>query len=206
MRHLFGSSIWDFYSLTYDFTTRSVLKKARKNYIDQLLKLSSSEKEIENILIIGVGTGEDLQLISPEVDVVATDYSKSMLKKAERKVMSNQNVQFIQMDAHHLNFKDDSFQRILMPLIITITQNPIQCIKEAERVLKPSGRLIVFDKFLHRDQEPSLFRKSLNLFTNLIATNINIDFHHLISQTNLTIIKETDSLFGGWFKIFILKK
>ncbi|MDH4128519.1 MAG: methyltransferase domain-containing protein [Spirochaetota bacterium] len=206
MRQLLGSLLWDFYSLTYDLFTKSILKDVRKDYISDVLKLSPSEKVIDNLLIIGVGTGEDLTYIDSNISVTAIDYSISMLKKAQRKIKLKHNIKFIQMDAQNLDFPDYSFQRILMPLIITVSQNPFQCLKEAERVLKIGGRIVIFDKFLHKNHLPSLFRRFVNCIINALATNINIDFYKLLIGSKLKIIEEKKSIFKGLFKIFILEK
>ncbi|MEM2146823.1 MAG: class I SAM-dependent methyltransferase [Candidatus Jordarchaeaceae archaeon] len=48
---------------------------------------------------------------------------------------------FVQADAHHLPFKNGSFQKVLMYDIIEHVDSPSKCIKEAHRVLKEKGVL-----------------------------------------------------------------
>lgn len=206
MRHRLGSILWDFYSYIYDFITTASLKKARREYIKDLCQLKEAEEEIQSLLIIGVGTGHDLSFLPVEIPVTAIDYSQMMLEQTKKWIQQGQGVNIKQMDAHYLDFPDNHFQRVLLPLIIAVTNKPHQVLKEAERVLKPGGRMVVFDKFMDRGQKASFFRKTLNFFSNLFATNINIDFHDVQSQTNLKLIEEKPSIFFGFFKIFILEK
>ncbi len=206
MRHKIGSQLWDFYAPIYDFITTAFLKTARINYIQEAIQISPPETEINNILIIGGGTGQEIHLIDQNIPITIIDYSKTMIKILVRKAKNHNNITIHRMNAQKLDFNNNTYHRIIMPLILAVCEDPIKALQEAERVLSPGGRLIVFDKFLHKNKNPSLIRKSLNVLTNLLATNINIDFHHLIQHTHLTIIKEIPAFWGGLFKIFILEK
>ncbi len=206
MRHILGPKLWDLYSLSYDCLTTYVLRDVRKTYLRELLEPSPAEKEIENVLIVGVGTGQDLSLIDRSIPVTGIDYSKGMLARTKKWIQEGQKVDLHRMDAHRLDFPDQSFQRVLMPLIIAVSQNPLKVLKEGERVLRPGGRLVIFDKFLHKDQKPMLSRKILNFFLQMIATDININFHRWLPELECQLLKEIPSIFSGMFKIFVLEK
>lgn len=110
------------------------------------------------------------------------------------------------MDGQQLNFPDEQFDKIILHLILAVIPDPVKTIKEAERVLKPGGKIAVFDKFLDKDQQPSLLRKLINIITRALFTDINRRITDIIPGTELEIIHEEKADFGGTFKIIILQK
>jgi ubiquinone/menaquinone biosynthesis C-methylase UbiE len=78
--------------------------------------------------------------------------------------------------------------------------------KEAERVLKPGGLIVIFDKFLPAGQKLSVKRKFANLFTNLLFSNINRRFETILGHTNLKVVRDRPIGFGGNFRIILLTK
>lgn len=206
MRHKIGSTLWDIYSPVYDIITRPSLNKIRKVYINKALESDDPDETIENILIIGVGTGDDIEHIPDNISVTAIDYSQKMLDNASKKYPDQDNLKFVRMDAHDLNFPDNSFQRIVMPLIVAVLENPDQLIAEAKRVLKPGGRIIIFDKFLAKGKKPSTIRKFVNTFANLFATQINLDLYQIVEASDLKVISDEPALFNGLIRVIVLKK
>ncbi len=76
----------------------------------------------------------------------------------------------------------------------------------ALKVLKPGGRVVIFDKFLPDDRNPSLFRRGLNLFSTLFGTDINRHLGEVLTGNALIIIKEEADLFGGTYRVILLKR
>jgi ubiquinone/menaquinone biosynthesis C-methylase UbiE len=206
MRHIIGNKLWDLYSHIYDLLTRSYLENAVKEYTKEVLLLSVGEKAVDNLLIVGVGTGECLKYINQDIQITAIDYSSSMLKKASKKLKDYHNVSLVFMDAQKLDFDDKSFDRVLMPLIVAVVEDPYACLKEVDRVLKPGAKLVIFDKFINHNESPSFIRRIINSFTNLFATRIDLDIYKLIKGLNLRVVEERQVLFFGWLKIFVLEK
>ena len=84
--------------------------------------------------------------------------------------------------------------------------NPVACIKEAERVLKPGGYIVVFDKFVRKNTEVSFIRRFLNLLTNLIFSDITRNFESIVNKTGLVVISDIDADFNGNFRLIKMTK
>jgi phosphatidylethanolamine/phosphatidyl-N-methylethanolamine N-methyltransferase len=82
----------------------------------------------------------------------------------------------------------------------------VACLQEAERVLKPGGKIVVFDKFLAAGHKPTFFRQQANKITNLFFSNINRSFEAIQAQTNLKVVQDEKADFGGNFRIILLTK
>jgi phosphatidylethanolamine/phosphatidyl-N-methylethanolamine N-methyltransferase len=110
------------------------------------------------------------------------------------------------MDGHKLEFEDNSFDCIILNLILTVITDPKRCIAESERILKPGGKVVVFDKFLGEGKYPSALRKLVNAISGFLFSEINRRFSDILAESNLKVEIVQPSLFGGLFKIFRLRK
>jgi ubiquinone/menaquinone biosynthesis C-methylase UbiE len=161
----------------------------------------------EKVLLVGAGTGLDLEFIPTYTDITATDITPAMLNQLKKKAGKLGLHIFAQiMDGQKLDLPDSYFDKIILHLILAVIPDPVACLKEAERVLKPGGIIVVFDKFLPVHQNPGWSRKILNLITNILATNINRKFADILCQTKLTVLKDLDAGFNGNLKYYVLKK
>lgn len=176
-----------------------IFKASRRKSIDAL-----NIKAGDKILIVGAGTGLDLEFLPAGCHVIATDITPSMVKKIENREMKN--VEAKVMDGHRLAFEDESFDKIILHLIIAVIPDPIACIKECERVLKVGGQIAVFDKFVSAEQEVSVFRKGLNLISNFLFSDITRKIEEIVSHTQLKIISNTAADFNGNFRIILINK
>ena len=100
----------------------------------------------EKILIVGVGTGADLPHLPPDVQVLATDYSPAMLARAAAR--AGDNVELRVMNGEALELDDGTFDAALLHQILAVIPDPVSCLRETTRVLRPGGRISVFDKFV----------------------------------------------------------
>lgn len=116
-------------------------------------------------LEIGVGTGRFASPLSVEYGL---DPSFNMLKLAEQR-----GVAVIQGIGESLPFKNESFNFALIVLTIWLVGNPLHVLKEAVRVLKKRGALILgildressWGKFYMRKAAKSSFYKSPHFFS-----------------------------------------
>lgn len=98
------------------------------------------------VLDVGCGTGDDtreLALLAGAVGkVVGTDVSDAMLAEARSR---GGDVEFVHEDVHRLSFPDASFDRVRVKLVRQHSPDVDAADDELVRVLRPGGRLAVFD-------------------------------------------------------------
>lgn len=191
------------YTPIYDLMVKPVFRKQRESSIRNL-----GIKENSKVLIVGAGTGLDFEfLIGKNLEIHAGDITSSMVKKMHSKAKKMQlNAQISEMDGQDLKYENDYFDNVILHLIVAVIPDPIQCIKEVERVAKKGARISVFDKFIQPGAKVSLIRKILNFPTALLFSDITRDIDQIISHTQLNKINDKPAAFGGNFRIIELQK
>jgi ubiquinone/menaquinone biosynthesis C-methylase UbiE len=75
--------------------------------------------------------------------VVAVDESAAMLLKARAKRRAQQPITRVQADLERLPFPASAFDAGLMQVVLEFVANPLAALREARRVIRPQGRLII---------------------------------------------------------------
>lgn len=175
---------------------------ARRLSIDRL-RLAPGD----SALIVGAGTGLDLDFLPSTAHVTAIDVTPAMLKQLERRAAgAGRPVTARVMDARRLAFPDSSFDAVVMHLILAVMPEPERGLTEAVRVLKPGGRIAVFDKFLREGERPSLRRRLLNAIAKPLFSDLNRRLGPLIARTRLVIEHDEPVAFGGTYRAVTLVK
>ncbi|GEO06595.1 SAM-dependent methyltransferase [Adhaeribacter aerolatus] len=189
------------YSPFYNLISRVFLQSRQKAI--GLLAVKPGEK----VLLIGAGTGLDLDFLPPTALITATDITPAMVARLIRRGARLQlpvNAQV--MDGQCLTLPDNAFDKIVLHLILAVIPDPVRCLQEAERVLKPGGQIVVFDKFLQPGHQVGFFRRVANFLTNFLFSNITRRFENIVAQTNLKVSLDQPANFGGNFRIILLQK
>lgn len=162
----------------------------------------------EEILLLGAGTGADLPYLPAACRITAIDVTPAMLARLERRAARlGRSVEVHVMDGQALTFPSGRFDAVILHLILAVVPDPVACIREAERVLRPGGRAVVFDKFLPDDREPSLLWRLANRVTSLLATDITRKLGPLVAETGLVVEhRESHRILGLPFEIALLRK
>jgi phosphatidylethanolamine/phosphatidyl-N-methylethanolamine N-methyltransferase len=187
------------YAPIYDMLVK--LRAPRRRSIDAL-----ELRDGETVLLVGAGTGADLPLLPPGVRAVATDVTPAMLERAKRKARPGDRL--LVMDAHHLEFSDQTFDAVILHLILALVEDPVCCLREASRVLRPGGRMAVFDKLLPEDARVGALRRTVNGLAMVVATDINRRFSDLLRRAAvpLTLERDVPVAFWGLFRAILLRK
>jgi ubiquinone/menaquinone biosynthesis C-methylase UbiE len=175
---------------------------ARRLSIDRL-QLASGDR----VLIVGAGTGLDLDFLPSNIQVTAIDVTPAMLNQLKRRAAdTRRSVTTRIMDARQLTFSDSSFDAVVMHLILAVMPDPERGLSEAVRVLKPGGRIAVFDKFLRDEERPSLKRRVLNVLAKPLFSDLNRRLGPLIVRAPLVIEHDEPVAFGGSYRVVTLMK
>ena len=80
-------------------------------------------------------------------EITAIDFSKEMLEQAKKNCEEHQisNITFLQMDAQHLTFPDETFDFLITRNVTWILPDVKKTYEEMLRVLKSQGRLLNID-------------------------------------------------------------
>jgi len=98
------------------------------------------------VLEVGVGTGANFTLYPNDIKIVGIEPSEAMLKKARLKLDSAKvPIELIQGNAEQLPFADDSFDTVLVTLVLCSVKDLNKSLSELHRVLKPGGTVILFE-------------------------------------------------------------
>ncbi len=104
-------------------------------YEKELNLILSNIQDKEKIgLEVGVGTGR----FACKLKAVGVDISINMLKVAKKR-----GIEVILADANYLPFKDEKFYFVLFAFTLCFLKKPFEAIKEAKRVLKEKGTILI---------------------------------------------------------------
>ncbi len=128
----------------------------------------------EAVLDLGSGAGIDCFLAAREVGptghVIGVDMTAAMLERARRNAVKveSANVEFRLGEIEHLPVADASVDAIISNCVVNLSPDKPQVFREALRVLKPGGRLVVSDLVLTRELGSEL-RQNVNLYVGCVA-------------------------------------
>ena len=103
---------------------------------------------------IGTGTGRILEVVAPHTwKVIDIDFSHKMLTVARSNLaqseLSNCDVRY--GDMRQLDLPSESFDVATFHLVVHYADDPAFAIREAARLLRPGGRIIVIDFAPHNE-------------------------------------------------------
>jgi SAM-dependent methyltransferase len=157
------------------------------------------------ILMDGIGTGLDLPFLPPNHRYTGLDLTAAMLARAKPRA-EGLHLNLVQGDSLNLPFADASFDHAVLHLILAVVPQPARALKEAARVIKPGGRILVLDKFLRPGQRAPL-RRLLNPLSRRFATRLDVVFEDVLAQVpELRLESDAPLLAKGWFRAIRLTK
>jgi ubiquinone/menaquinone biosynthesis C-methylase UbiE len=123
--------------------------------VEDAIRAALSDKPFRSLLDLGTGTGRMLEMFGPDIERgLGLDLSLDMLLLArdrlERAGLRNCSVR--QGDIYDLPLANGSFDVVIVHQVLHFLDDGARAIREAARVLRPGGRLLVVDFALHEQE------------------------------------------------------
>lgn len=157
----------------------------------------ASLKPGETVVDLGSGGGLDCFLAAQKVgetgQVIGVDMTPEMVSKARKNLekMEAKNIEFRLGEIEHLPIADNSADIIISNCVINLSPDKAGVYREALRVLKPGGRLVISD-ILTTGKLPEEIQKNLALVTACIGGAATIqDTEEMLKETGFQDINIT---------------
>jgi arsenite methyltransferase len=128
----------------------------------------------EIVLDLGSGGGIDVLLSAKRVGATGKAYGLDMtdemlaLADENKRKAGVENVEFLKGEIEHIPLPDNSVDVVISNCVINLSSDKGQVLREAFRVLKPSGRFAVSD-VVTRGEIPVAIRRSVLLWVGCLA-------------------------------------
>jgi len=160
-------------------------------------------KEGDIVLDLGAGAGFDAFLAASKVGktgkVIGVDMTPEMVARAKENARKggHANIEFKLGEIESLPINENSIDVVISNCVINLSPDKEKVFKEALRVLKPGGRLMVSDLVLVKDL-PDNIRKSVELYIGCIAGAVKkedyIRYMKIAGFEDIKILDETGYL------------
>jgi len=160
---------WDVRARLYDFQRASRLRRGPA-------KASLFADMRGRVLFVAAGTGTDFACFPPDLDITAIDISDEMLRRAEKRRRAyGGSLRLRKADALSLPFNDESFDTAVTSCTLCSVPDPARALRELRRVLRPSGRLLMFEHVRSRQRLLGWVLDLMTLWTRRAGTEMNRD-------------------------------
>jgi phosphatidylethanolamine/phosphatidyl-N-methylethanolamine N-methyltransferase len=185
----------------YDPLVNSILRNERQRSME-LVDIQPGER----VLIVGAGTGLDLELIPPGSDISAIDITPAMVKRLQKRATRlGLAVDATVMDAQNLKYEDDSFDVVIVHFVLAVVPDPVKMMREVSRVLRGTGRVVVLNKFVPDDEKPALVMRMLNPLVRLCVTDLTCKLGPIVAASGMRVTYEEELGATRAFKVALLK-
>lgn len=172
------SNMFDRIAPSYDFLNHLLSFSQDKRWRKKALA-NFNKEHFDLVLDMATGTGDfglECLRLSKKIDlkarVIGTDFSLNMLRQhSGRNKFTNfkNGYETVQSDIQYLPFPNEIFSGITIAFGIRNVENIKKALKEAIRVIKPGGRLLVLEFSIPRNK---LFNKIYKFYFNKILPTI----------------------------------
>ena len=132
---------WDNVAGIYDIFANIINKKTHDGL---RVKVVSEILKADNVLECACGTGLLSGVIAEKCNsLVATDFSKKMLKKANKKYRAYSNIEFREGNILQIEYPDEKFDVVVAANVIHLLNEPYKALAELDRVCRTGGKIII---------------------------------------------------------------
>jgi ubiquinone/menaquinone biosynthesis C-methylase UbiE len=186
----------------YDAAVAAALADSRRTSLAAMGDVSG-----QRILLVGAGTGLDIPWLRPGANYVAIDLTPAMLRRARDKSGHYGVPTALAVgDAMGLPFREATFDRVVLHLILAVVPNAVAALREAARAVRPGGTIHILDKFLRPGQRAPV-RRWLSPVLGLLATRTDVVFEDVLAACpGVSVVSDEPDLARGWFRRIVLKR
>ncbi|HOJ50772.1 MAG TPA: class I SAM-dependent methyltransferase [Spirochaetota bacterium] len=153
--------VFDKYYIEYE----KWFEENKNIYLSELNLLKSLIPDGLNGIEIGVGTGRFAEPLNIKIGVEPSDNMEM--------IAENRGIMVIKGSAEKLTFDENSFDFALMVTTICFVDDPVKALKEAYRIIKPSGFIVIafvpsdsfIGEFYIQKKDKSRFYKDAKFYT-----------------------------------------
>ena len=142
-------------------------------------------------LLVAAGTGLDFQHLPEGLRVTAVDFSPVMLTYAVPRAKEYRGaLRLVRGDIHQLSFRDASFDTIVTACTFCSVPDPLQGLRELRRILKPGGRLLMFEHVRSGNPLLGFFMDVMTPFSSYFGPDMNRRTRETVRQAGFAIERE----------------
>lgn len=162
-------SAWDLRARLYDFCEASCFRRGPA-------KAALFADMLGRVLFVAAGTGTDFAEFPPGMDITAIDINDAMLRRAAKRAREyGETLRLLKADALALPFPDNSFDTAVTSCTMCSVPDPVRALRELHRVLRPEGRLLMFEHVRSRNSLLGWILDLMTLWTRRTGTEMNRD-------------------------------
>ena len=138
-------SYWSQRSSTFDESFGHRILPARSTRPGRRIREPLGEAPLD-VLELASGTGEVTKvLVSLGHDVTGIDFSEAMVERSRTKHRGEPRARFFVADAERTMQPDARYDAVVCRHLVWTLTEPVSALRDWARILKPGGRLLVFD-------------------------------------------------------------
>jgi phosphatidylethanolamine/phosphatidyl-N-methylethanolamine N-methyltransferase len=177
--------IYDIQSAFYDATFGRLVHKRIAKAIREHLNILPNDV----VLDLGIGTGASLEFYPNCGKIFGVDLSPGMLRECVKKIKDRQisNASVFRGNALDLPFADSTFDHIFISHVISVVSDPVQLLREAQRVAKPGSRIVIVNHFRSANPVIGTLEKWLSPLFTKIGWRSDLALQDLIAATGIEV-------------------
>lgn len=145
-------------------------------------------------LLVAVGTGLDLPYFTPGTDIIGVDISEKMLEKARGKIQKRgKRTKLVRADVQEFSFANNSLDTIVTSCTFCSVPDPVKGLKELLRVLKPGGKMLMFEHVRSNIFWIGPMMDLLNILTRRVGPELNRDTRSNIIKAGFHLTREVNA-------------
>lgn len=177
--------IYDVHSLFYDATFGRLVRRRIERAINHM-----TVKPDDLVLDLGIGTGVSLNYYRADCGrIIGIDLSAGMLRQCRKKIREQglARAHVFQANALELPFADSTFDHVFISHVISVVSDPVQLVREVQRVAKPLSRIVVVNHFQSTNRFFALLEKWLCPLCAKLGWRSDLALQDLIRRTGVEV-------------------